>query len=55
MKLLDYGDVRGLVFVAFGEATEGYITWLTAGLRLRDCRRVPRGSWGWLWAESGGS
>ena len=53
---MDYGDVRGLVFVAFGEATEGYITWLTAGLRLRDCSRggrVLRGSWGWFWAKLG--
>ena len=44
-KLMDFGQVRGLVFEAFGEASEGVrwsITWLTVGSRWRGCSRGGR-------------
>ena len=55
-KLLDYGDVRGLVFVAFCEVTEGVheLVHHLADSRLKaegsqQGRESARGRWGSNW------
>ena len=55
-KLVDFGEVRGLVFGAFGEASEGVheLVHHLADSRLKGCsrgERVVRVSWGWWWGR----